>query len=125
MRAYLGPVRLDTAAQVDALNRLYDDMWLYYNCFQPVLHLVEKIVDPTTPTRLRRRWDVAQPPFDRLSATQTLTPARQADLEALRARTNPRALRRALYAGIDRVLALRRPAAAPPDDRREREDPAA
>jgi hypothetical protein len=49
VRAYLGPVRLDTAAQVDALNRLYDDMWLYYNCFQPVLHLVEKIVDPTTP----------------------------------------------------------------------------
>jgi hypothetical protein len=46
VRAYLRHGRLDMAAQVDALNALYDDMWLYYNGFQPVLHLVEKAVDP-------------------------------------------------------------------------------
>jgi hypothetical protein len=125
VRAYLGHVRLDTPEQVAALNTLYDQMWLYYNFFQPVLHLVEKTVDPTSPTRLRRRWDAAVTPFDRLCATHALAPERRAELEALRARTNPRALRRALYAGIDRVLALRRPAAAPPDERREREDNAA
>ena len=90
-----------------------------------MFHLVEKGVDPTTPTRLRRRWDVAQPPFDRLGATDALTAERQAELEALRARTNPRALRRDLYAGIDRVLALRRPAATPPDACHAREDEAA
>ncbi len=110
VRAYLGHVRLDTPEQVEALNALYDQMWLYYNCFQPVLHLVEKAVDPTSPTRLRRRWDAAQTPFDRLCATAVLSPERRAELETLRARTNPRALRRDLYAGIDRVLALRRPA---------------
>jgi hypothetical protein len=111
VRAYLGHVRLDTPAQVDALNALYDQMWVYYNCFQPVLHLVAKTVDPTTPTRLRRRWDDAQPPFDRLCATKALAPERHAELEALRARTNPRALRREIYASIDHVLALRRPIA--------------
>jgi hypothetical protein len=110
VRAYLGHLRLDTAAQVDALNALYDDMWLYYNFFQPVLHLVEKTVDPTTPTRLRRRWDDAQPPFDRLGATNALAGERQTALETRRAQTNPRALRRAIYARIDRVLALRHPA---------------
>ena len=91
-------------------------MWLYYNLFQPVLHLVEKTVDPTSPTRLRRCWDAAQTPFDRLGATTALSPERQAALEALRARTNARALRRAVYAGIDRVLALRRPAVERPPE---------
>jgi hypothetical protein len=124
VRAYLGHVRLDTAEQVAALNALYDDMWLYYNFFQPVLHLVEKRVDPTRPTRLRRRWDDAQPPFDRLCATNVLAPARHAELEALRAQTNPRALRRTLYAAIDRVLALRQSGTAP-DERHQQEDPAA
>src|SRR5574341_1249542 len=81
VRAYLGQVRLDTPEQVAALNALYDQMWLYYNCFQPVLHLVEKTVDPATPTRVRRRD---------------------------------------LYAGIDRVLALRRPTLVPPPERPER-----
>jgi hypothetical protein len=113
VRAYLGHLRLDTAAQVDALNALYDDMWLYYNFFQPVLHLVAKTVDPTSPTRLRRRWDAARTPFDRLCTTNTLASDRLAELAALRARTNPRALRHQLYAGIDQVLALRRPVVAP------------
>jgi hypothetical protein len=120
VRAYLGHARLDTPEEVAALNTLYDQMWLYYNFFQPVLHLVEKTVDPTTPTRLRRRWDDAQPPFDRLCATTVLSAARRADLEALRARTNPRPLRRDLYAGISRVLALRRPTLVPPPERTER-----
>jgi hypothetical protein len=113
VRAYLGHVRLDTPEQVAALNALYDDMWLYYNFFQPVLHLVAKTVDPTSPTRLRRRWDAARTPFDRLCTTNTLASDRLAELAALRARTNPRALRHQLYAGIDQVLALRRPVVAP------------
>jgi hypothetical protein len=123
VRAYLGHVRLDTPEQVAALNTLYDDMWLYYNCFQPVLHLVEKAVDPTTPTRLRRRWDAAQPPFERLCATKTLTSERQAELAAVRARTNPRALRHAIYARIDRVLALRHPTENQPDVANDRPHP--
>jgi hypothetical protein len=55
VRAYLGHVRLDTATPVAALNGRYDDLWRYSTGFQPVLHLVAKAGDPTTPTRLRRR----------------------------------------------------------------------
>ncbi len=33
VRAYLGYDRLDSVAQTNALNQLYDKMWLYYNFF--------------------------------------------------------------------------------------------
>lgn len=31
-------VRLDTREQIAAGNRLYEQMWVYYNLFQPVMH---------------------------------------------------------------------------------------
>ena len=104
MRAYLGYARLDTPAQCDALNALYDDMWVYYNLCQPVLHLVEKTVDPANGSRLHRRWDAACTPYERLGATGTLAAEQHEQLTALREATNPRALRRALYATIDLLL---------------------
>lgn len=106
VRAYVGHGRMDTPEQGAALNALYDQMWLYYNLFQPVLHLVEKTASGT---RVRRRWDEAKTPLARLLASGALSPERQADLEALRAHTNPRALRREIYAGLEALL-LPRPA---------------
>ena len=40
VRKYFGTVRLDTPEQVTAMNALYEQMWLYYNLFQPVMHLL-------------------------------------------------------------------------------------
>jgi hypothetical protein len=101
VRAYFGNARLDTPAQCIALNTLYEQMWVYYNLFQPVLHLVEKTsVGP----RLRRRWDHAQTPYERVVATAALPAAQQTRLDALYQTTNPRALRRAIYAGIEAIL---------------------
>ena len=97
VRAYLGQGRLDTPAQCAALNALYEQMWVYYNLFQPVLHLVEKTPDGT---RVRRRWDDAATPFSRLRATEALAPAGRERLEDLYATTNPRALRRAILEGL-------------------------
>ncbi|MCX7682766.1 MAG: hypothetical protein N2508_12520, partial [Anaerolineae bacterium] len=59
VRAYVGYVRLDTADQVNALNDLYDRVWLYCNLFQPVMHLVGKEVvrDAAGVTRVRRTYD--------------------------------------------------------------------
>ena len=101
VRAYLGHKRLDTREQAEALNALYTQMWVYYNLFQPVLHLVEK-----TPmgTRVRRKWDEAKTPFERLAATDALSPEQRTELESLRDRTNPRALRKEIYAAIDTLL---------------------
>jgi hypothetical protein len=97
VRAYLGHIRLDTATQVTALNALYEQLWVYYNLFQPVLHLAQKtIVDGT----LRRQWDTAQTPYQRLVATDTLAPAQRQRLDACYRQTNPRALRQAIYHAI-------------------------
>ena len=38
----IGYDRPDSAAQYDALDALYEQLWVYYNLFQPVLHLKSK-----------------------------------------------------------------------------------
>jgi hypothetical protein len=113
VRAYLGYDRLDSVAQTLAANRLYELMWIYYNLFQPVMHLVEKQVirEDGGQIRIRRRHDQAQTPFDRLCATNQILPEHQEQLEALRDRINPRELRRQIYNSIDHLFTL--PGAAP------------
>ena len=100
VRAYLGHGRLDTAEQARLLDQIYEQLWLYYNLFQPVLHLVAKEV---TGERLRRRWDTATTPYRRLRATGALSPEWQATLDARYAQTNPRQLRRAIYEELARL----------------------
>ncbi len=94
MRQYFGTVRLDTPEQVAALNGLYEKMWLYYNLFQPVLHLHEKQV---TPDGIVRKWDTAQTPYQRLLASGKLSVGQQARLQALYEQTNPLRLREEIY----------------------------
>jgi len=113
VRAYLGDYRLDTVAQCRLLNTLYDQMWLYYNLFQPVMRLREKSsakrADGTS--LVRRRYDQARTPFDRLCATTAIHADRRIELERLRDRTNPRQLRREIEDGLAQLLAL--PCAVP------------
>lgn len=120
VRAYLGQARLDTAEQCAALNALYEQLWVYYNLFQPVLHLTEKTHDGV---RTRRRWDDAQTPFARLLATHTLDPAVRERLERLYAETNPRALRRTIQAGLTALL-YPRPSVLAPTTTSPANDPA-
>ena len=108
VRAYLGDQRLDTAAQTRALNALYDKMWLYYNLFQPVMRLCAKeyrTLDDGS-LRVRRRYDVARTPFDRLAATLLFPSERKDALTTLRSELNPRCLRREIYADLDALFAL-------------------
>lgn len=97
VRAYLGHDRLDTPAQVAALNALYEKMDIYYNLFQPVLRLNEKTV---TDGKLRRRWDTAATPFQRLLAAEALAPEASEVLRTRYEQTNPRVLRQEIYDGI-------------------------
>ena len=113
VRAYLGYARLDTPAQCAALNALYDDLWTYNNLCQPVLHLIEKTAAPADGSRLRRRWDTARTPFERVGATGALTADQHTRLTTLRDATNPRALRRAVYAALDQLLRSPAPVAPP------------
>jgi hypothetical protein len=92
VRAYLGYDRLDSVAQTQAINHLYDKLWLYYNFFQPVMRLREKTILPES--GIRRRFDQARTLFDRLCLTEALTSEQKEDLLSLRNKTNPRLLRR-------------------------------
>jgi hypothetical protein len=97
VRQYFGTLRLDTPEQVAAMNALYDKLWLYYNLFQPVLHLTEKQVHPGG---IVRKWDTAQTPDQRLLASGTLSAEQQARLQALYEQTNPLRLREEIYQGL-------------------------
>jgi transposase InsO family protein len=101
VRAFLGQVRLDSQAQTDGLNTLYDQMWVYYNVFQPVLRLREKA---RTEQRLIRRWGQAQTPLARLLSTNVVTTAERERLEGIRTSINPRRLREQIYRERDQLL---------------------
>jgi hypothetical protein len=116
VRAYLGSARFDTAEQTNAINWLYGKMWLYYNFFQPVMRLVEKTtvsspLAPDQPLRIRRRFDRACTPLDRLCATDVISERQKQELRTLRDQTNPRQLRREINQLLDHIFSL--PGAVP------------
>jgi hypothetical protein len=119
VRAYLGYDRLDSVPQALAANQLYDQMWLYYNFFQPVLHISAKtlVVNDGQRPHVKRRYDTASTPFDRLWQAHGLPADRQQALEQLRQQTNPRRLHQQVHALLDGLLAL--PAADSPQDVRK------
>ena len=98
VRQYLGQLRLDTPEQIAALNALYEQMWLYYNLFQPVLHLCEKTL---VGDKVVRKWDEAKTPYERLMASGVLNQEQQVRLQQLYEQTNPRRLREAIYRQLD------------------------
>lgn len=75
----------------------------YY--FQPVLRVDQKIFIPaaTGSSRIKRRYDQAQTPFDRLCATSAISAECRLALELRRDQTNPRRLRQEIY---DMIAAL-------------------
>jgi hypothetical protein len=114
VRQYVGYQRFDTREQVDRLNALYADMSIYYNLFQPVLRLMEKTHRPGAggqSSPIRRRWDRAQTPYQRLVASGAVAPQQRQRLQALYDHTNPRVLRQRIY---DQLADLRRRAQTPP-----------
>jgi hypothetical protein len=94
VRQYVGQLRLDTLEQVQALAELYERMWVYYNLFQPVLHLSQKQLSGD---KVKRKWDQAQTPYERILARGVLSPEQQAHLQQLYEQTNPLALRQEIY----------------------------
>lgn len=105
VRAYVGYERLDGSAQCEALNALYDQLWIYYNLFQPVLHMMRKEV---VNGKLRRTHDKAKTPYQRLLASGILSADQEVELALLYARTNPRELKNTIYKSIGMLVAMNR-----------------
>ena len=108
VRAYFGNERLDSVAQTLFLNQIYQKMGTYYNLFQPVMRLMEKEVISTTDQvrRVRRVYDIAKTPFERLCATGAISHEKREQLEQLRDQTNPRQLHRDIYDLIHQLSLL-------------------
>lgn len=108
VRAYCGDWRLDTVAQTRLLNLIYDQMWLYYNFFQPVLRLADKTITLTEgqAASVRRQYGPAQTPWQRLCATSAVPEQKRQQLEALRQQTNPRRLRQEIYDLLHQLFSL-------------------
>jgi hypothetical protein len=100
VRAYVGYDRLDNRSQCAALNDLYDRLWLYYNLFQPVMHMTEKEV---ADGKLHRKHDKAKTPYQRLLASNILLPEQKTRLAALYAKTNPREVHRKIYQAVEQL----------------------
>jgi len=113
VRGYLGHDRLDSVTQTVAVNRLYNMMWIYYNFFQPVMRLTEKRwpQKDEEASRVKRRYDQARTPFDRLCATDAISQEQKEQLQAFRDQVNPRQLRREIHDLIDYIFSL--PGAVP------------
>lgn len=94
VRDYVGDIRLDTVAQTQALERLYQQLWLFNNCFQPCLRLCSKEALAATddhPGRIRRHH-TALTPWQRLCEADVLTPEQHDLLQTRIDITNPRTL---------------------------------
>ena len=107
VRHFFGRRRLDTVTQIRYLNRLYGWMTPYYNYFQPVMHMIDKVRVPATDQRrsyIRRMYDTPRPPLTRLLATETLDPALSQRLTQHKRAINPRPLRDQIYVGIDQLF---------------------
>jgi hypothetical protein len=111
VRGYLGFARLDTVAQTQLLNRIYDRMWLLHNFFHPVMRLQSH----PGPAALRR-YDRPVPAFDRLCHTSALPAHRQAALANLCHATNPLKLRDEVHGLLDRLSRLPRAKPSSPQD---------
>lgn len=104
IRAYIGHDRLDTHDQLKLLRQLQAQLWLYHNFFQPVMRLQAK--EYVTPLHYHRKYDQAKTPLDRLIEHQILDANVQLQLETLRNRTNPMALRSQIDELISQLLSL-------------------
>ncbi|MGH2605725.1 MAG: integrase [Anaerolineales bacterium] len=115
VRGYLGFARLDTVAQTNLLNQIYDRMWLLHNFFHPVMR--QQPAPAARPGNgLSRSYDRPQPAFDRLCAATALDPQREPTLAELRSTTNPLQLRNEVHTLLDRISRLPNARAGRPQD---------
>lgn len=108
LRAPLGYAGFHTAAERIAINQLCDMMWLLYNSFQPVMRVREKIIVSADgqSARVKRRYDQARSPLDRLCETNAIPKERKETLLSLRDQVNPRKLRQDIYDQTDCIFSL-------------------
>lgn len=93
VRDVVGYARYDTPGHVVWLNTVYALLDPYANLLLPSRKVVAKTRNGS---RVRKRYDTARPPFQRLCDVGALAPSVQAALEKARDELNPMELHRRL-----------------------------
>jgi len=103
VRRLIGYDRYSSRAALETLNRVYDLLRLYTNFFQPVMKLVAKTRHGA---RVHKTYDTAKTPYQRLSDSGVLTPAKQAELAASYHGMNPMTLLKQINENLERLWDL-------------------
>ena len=87
VRKLLGWERYDSRAAVEAINDLYrHELRRWLNLYLPSVKLVKKV---RVGSKVRRVYDAAQTPFERVRASSSAPPAQVAALQKLRSSLDP------------------------------------
>ena len=100
VRRLIGYDRYNSRAALEALNRVYVLTRLYVNFFQPVMKLVRKTRHGA---KVRKVYDTAQTPYQRLLKTGVLTEAKRQELAATYYHLNPVTLLRQINENLERL----------------------
>ena len=104
VRRLLGYVRYDSEVAREAMNDLYgQELRLFHNLFLPSVKLARK---ERIGSRLRRRYEAPQTPFQRVAASPAADPERLAELQRLRARLDPFELSRLIQTKLEGIFQL-------------------
>ncbi len=106
VRRLLGYLRYDSPPALEAINNLYrHELRLFQNLFLPSVKLERKV---RVGSRLRRRYQAPQTPYQRLCAcpNSVLHPDRVAELKRLRDTLDPFALSHTIQTKLERIFQL-------------------
>jgi len=101
VRKLLGWERYDSKAAVEAINAVYsNELRLWLNLYLPSVKLQKKV---RVGSRVRRVYDAAQTPLERVLVSATSHPKRVAELKKLRSSLDPFELGKVIEGKLDRI----------------------
>ena len=104
VRKLLGWERYDSRPAVEAINDLYrQELRLWLNLYLPSVKLVKKV---RVGSKVRRVYDAAQTPWERVLASGQADPAQVAELKKLRQSLDPFQLGKVIDQKLERIYEL-------------------
>jgi len=123
VRKLLGWERYDSRAAVEAINDLYrHELRRWLNLYLPSVKLVKKV---RVGSQVRRLYDAAQTPFERVLASSSASPDQVAALQKLRSSLDPFQLAKVIERKIEGIYEMANRRLSPPATQESRNLPAA
>jgi len=105
VRKIVGHQRYDTKEELDILNRLYDDLSLYKNFFQPIIPLKTK---ERIDGHLKRTYGSPRTPYQNVITRTTVSKWKKQQLTKTYRQLNPAELKRRIRTKQDQLLKLKK-----------------